>query len=271
MLSSQALQLLQQYLVRFAAKDDFEDTIESIYGNKLGGIGIRTQWLNGDFSLIPEIEVLSGGELGEANGAYAASLDKIFVSADFLSAYQDDVTTIARVLLEEVGHKLDRLFNGTVDTIGDEGAIFSALVSEQTLSSEQLQQLQIEDDRSTIILNDRIVQIERAQPVSRSGGAGGITLPYQLDPLPQGQKEKNVTFNYSYEHFSIPDQFEIRYGATTIFSTGGLVSNGKSGSKSFKQVLGDDRLTIKVTAPQAGTAWQFSVSTDPAEINVAGL
>jgi hypothetical protein len=74
-ISPQAVQSVQDYLAQFAAKDDFESLIESIFGTKIGADAIRQQWLSGDFSLIPTIEVLSNGELGTANGAYAASLD----------------------------------------------------------------------------------------------------------------------------------------------------------------------------------------------------
>jgi hypothetical protein len=83
MLNPQALQLLQQYLAQFAARDDFETTIATIFGTDRGAAALRQQWLNGDFSLIPEIEVLSTEDIGGANGVYAASLDKIFVASSF--------------------------------------------------------------------------------------------------------------------------------------------------------------------------------------------
>ena len=121
--SLQAIQSVQQYLAKFAATDDFEGTIESIFGTEIGAAAIRQQWLSGDFSLIPEIRMLSNGELGTANGAYAADLDEILVSADFLARHQADPVAIAGLLLEEIGHKIDRVLNGSVDTPGDEGAI----------------------------------------------------------------------------------------------------------------------------------------------------
>jgi hypothetical protein len=55
MLNPQVLQLLQQYLAQFAATDDFESSIESIFGTKIGSAALRQQWLNGDSSLIPEV------------------------------------------------------------------------------------------------------------------------------------------------------------------------------------------------------------------------
>ena len=80
MLNPQAIQAVRQYLAQFAATDDFEDSIESIFGTKIGSIAIRQQWLSGDFSLIPEIRILANGELGTANGAYAADLERITIT-----------------------------------------------------------------------------------------------------------------------------------------------------------------------------------------------
>ncbi|MBO1065172.1 MULTISPECIES: hypothetical protein [Nostocales] len=239
------------------------------FGVAVDSNSFQIAWKNQDFSVIPNIEVRTGSELGGAIGAYAQATNTIYLSQDYLNQNAADIESITSVLLEEIGHAVDAKIN-IFDTPGEEGAIFSGVVQGKTFEPEQIQQLKAEDDTAIIFLDGQLIQIEQAQPISKSGGVGGLTLPFQLDPLPQGQTEKSITVNYSYEHFSIPDQFEIRYGATPIFSTGGLVSNGKSGSKSFKQVSGNDQLTIKVTAPQSGTAWQFSVSTDAAEINVDG-
>jgi microcystin-dependent protein len=171
MLNPQVIQAVQRYLTQFASTADFESSIESIYGTKIGSAAIRQQWLNGDFSLIPEISILSNGELGTANGAYAASLDEIFVSSDFLAQHQDDVAAVAGVLLEEIGHKLDRVFNGNLDTPGDEGAIFAAVVQGQNLSESQLQQLRSENDWAMIELDGVLTSVELA--TGNTGSTGG--------------------------------------------------------------------------------------------------
>ncbi len=170
MLNPQAFQFLEQYLARFAATDDFEEKIESIFGSKIGD-AIRQQWLSGDFSLIPEIRVLANGELGTANGAYAADLDEILVSSDFLGRYQDDPVAVAGLLLEEFGHKIDRVLNGSVDSPGDEGAIFAAVAQGQDLSESQLQQLRAEHDWATIALDGVPTSVELA--TGNTGSTGG--------------------------------------------------------------------------------------------------
>jgi RHS repeat-associated protein len=184
MLKSQALQVVQEYLAQFAATDDFEKTIESIYGTKIDRVKlvtIRQQWLNGDFSIVSEIEIVVNGELGTANGAYAASLDspsgtlreRILVSADFLTQHAADPQAIAGLLLEEIGHKLDRVLNGSVDSPGDEGAIFRLLVTGQTVSDEILAGLRAKDDRSVIMLGAQAVEIEK-QDFTGTGGKDSI-------------------------------------------------------------------------------------------------
>ncbi|MBC1190874.1 DUF11 domain-containing protein [Microcystis aeruginosa BLCCF108] len=121
-----------------------------------------------------------------------------------------------------------------------------------------------------VVIDGQEVLIEQAS-LSGSGGVGGTNKTLQLDPLPQGQTERNVTLTYFYEHYSIPDQFQVRYAGKDIVNTGGLVSGSKTGNVTFKQVQGQDFLNIVVTAPQSGTAWYFSVSTDNAQINFNGL
>jgi Lipase/Calx-beta domain/CARDB/Domain of unknown function (DUF4114)/RTX calcium-binding nonapeptide repeat (4 copies) len=180
-LTSQAFPVVRQYLAQFAARDDFESSIASIFGTEIDRVQlakIREQWLDGDFSIIPEIEILDRGELGTANGAYAASLDspsgtlreRILVSADFLAQHGADLQAIAGLLLEEIGHKLDRVLNGSVDSRGDEGAIFRLLVTGETVSDEILAGLRGKDDRATILLDGNAVEIEKQDFFGDAGG-----------------------------------------------------------------------------------------------------
>jgi RTX calcium-binding nonapeptide repeat (4 copies) len=172
MLYSQAIPTIQQYLASFAASDGFEVSIKSVFGSEVDRstlLNIKQQWLSGDFGLIPEVRVLGQGELGTANGAYAASLDQILISADFLGRHQDDVAAIAGLLLEEFGHKLDRVFNGAVDTVGDEGAIFRLLVTGVDVSPEVLAGLRSVLDRGVIVLDGELVEIETQNFIGTNG------------------------------------------------------------------------------------------------------
>jgi sulfur carrier protein ThiS len=162
MFNNQSLQAVQNQLALFAAQGNFDAIMTTAFGSRLDRAKLqllRQQWLSGNFSVIPDIQILSQGELGTANGAYAASLDKIFVSSDFLAhAAESQVKTL---ILEEVGHRLDQLLNGGVDSAGDEGEIFSRLVNGESLSASTLAALRAEDDRGVITVGGVAVAIEK--------------------------------------------------------------------------------------------------------------
>lgn len=171
MINQQYFQFIESQLAQFAAQDNFESIIFTAFGDRVDLLqlqDLRQQWLAGDFSVIPEIQVLENGELGGANGAYAAELDflsgtlreRIFVAADFLATA--DKRSIEAMLLEEVGHRIDRLLNGGFDSAGDEGEIFSRLVNGTVLSSEVLAGLKTQDDHGVIIVEGKSIAIEQA-------------------------------------------------------------------------------------------------------------
>ena len=265
------LPVVDDVLFNFAQSDGFWANLAIAFGasyDVVKATQLRQQWQSRNFSQIPPIEVLSDEVLGTANGAYSSSTNKIYLSASFLNTASP--AAIVNVILEEIGHYVDAQINQT-DSAGDEGAIFSGIVQGKVFESEQLKLLKAEDDHAIVSLDGKLVAIEQAQPVSESGGKGGNTKKvFTLDPLPQGTTERNVTLTYQYEHFSIPDQFELSYGTTPLFSTQTVVSGGRTGTVVVKQVSGRDTVDIKVTAETAGTAWNFTVSDKTAEINVDG-
>jgi hypothetical protein len=209
-------------LQRFAQQADFLEQLLVAFGDSVDrniALGIRQQFRSGDFSLIPEIQVRSGGELGTANGAYAAAIDEIFVSSDFLAQHQPhsssggallvlseaegilsrgveisaagDVNAVTELLLEEIGHKLDRLLNGTVDSPGDEGAIFRLLAIGYDVSAQTLAGLKSQDDHGVITVDGQSIEIEKQ----------GFT----------GNSEHNVLIGTSED-----DTFDLQDGAISI-------------------------------------------------------
>ncbi|MFN7500835.1 MAG: bluetail domain-containing putative surface protein, partial [Dolichospermum sp.] len=120
---------------------------------------LRSQWLVGDFSSFPQIEILDSSILGNASGAYGTSTNKIYLAANFLDTATE--TDIIAVLLEEYGHFIDAHINQT-DSAGDEGDIFSNLVRGNSLSAGTLQALKGENDWATITVGGQSIQIEQA-------------------------------------------------------------------------------------------------------------
>jgi trimeric autotransporter adhesin len=175
-LLGQGLAQATAILKQIAGQANFVDRLRIAFGDNFDAkiaLGIASQFQAGDFSLLPDIQVLTGGELGGANGAYAADLDEIFVSSDFLANHSGDVNAVAELVLEEIGHKLDRLLNGTVDSPGDEGAIFRLLATGQTLSDPTLAGLRTQDDHAVISVGGQSVSIETQNYL---GTAGNDTL-----------------------------------------------------------------------------------------------
>jgi Ca2+-binding RTX toxin-like protein len=167
---SQATAALQ----RFASQSNFLDQLRVAFGNSFSSraaMRIDRQLRAGNFSLVPKIEVLFHGELGTASGAYAASVDKIFVSSDFLAHASEGAIT--SLLLEEIGHRIDRLLNGTVDSAGDEGEIFSRLVNGQHLSAATLANLQAQNDHGVVNIGGQLIAIEKQDIL---GGSGNDSL-----------------------------------------------------------------------------------------------
>jgi Ca2+-binding RTX toxin-like protein len=173
MLNSQYLATVRAQLALFAAQANFDLVFATAFGGGFDPLllqELRQQWLVGDFSVIPNIEVLAGGELAGANGAYAAETDRIYLSADFLATAGAE--SVVAVLIEEIGHRIDRLLNGHLDSAGDEGEIFSALVRGIDLSAEELAALKVQNDHAVIVVNGASIAVEEN---TFNGGSGNDT------------------------------------------------------------------------------------------------
>jgi hypothetical protein len=144
----------------FAQSPDFAAKMALAFGQGVNVSPLQAAWAAGDFSMLPRIEVRTAKRINGANGAYAAALDTIFISEEFLNQNAGNVDAIASVILEEIGHAVDGRLNES-DSLGDEGAIFSALVRGETLNPQQLGLLNAEDDTATVTLDGQVVEIEK--------------------------------------------------------------------------------------------------------------
>lgn len=150
----------QSMLRTFATAPDFNDQMQQAFGEGIPA-GLQPAWASGLFGNMPAIEVRSSAEINGARGAFAGETNKIYLSREFLSGNASNIEAVVGVLLEEFGHAFDWQWN-EVDRAGDEGALFSALVRGETLTPQQLQRLQAEDDRATVTLDGQEVEIEQA-------------------------------------------------------------------------------------------------------------
>ena len=99
---------------------------------------------------------------------------------------------------------------------------------------------------------------------SANGGLGGTSGPLALDP------GLNLV-KFRWENYSIQDEFQILHNGKRIAGNVGLQPNGENGTKVVTARNSNDEITVKVTAPLQGTAWNFTVETLPFELNVDGF
>ncbi|MDB9412819.1 Calx-beta domain-containing protein, partial [Microcystis aeruginosa CS-567/02] len=69
------------------------------------------------------------------------------------------------MILEEIGHFVDAQIN-LVDTVGDEGELFSHLVRGVNLTEAELTYIQAEDDRTVIDLGGQFIGVEQTAPIT---------------------------------------------------------------------------------------------------------
>ena len=147
-------------------------------------LDLKQSILNGDFSI--RLELRSNVELQSALGAYSAigttAEPTIYLNADWFATASAEA--VQAVLLEELGHAFDDYLHAGVDSQGDEGAIFSALVRGVELSTQELAQLRTEDDTNTIVLDGQSVAVEQAIDFSPTA-AQWVDLPRTGDPNKQ--------------------------------------------------------------------------------------
>ncbi len=108
-------------------------------------------------TLFSRIEVLEAASMDGALGGYSAKNDTIYLSDDLLGTDQ----LLSSVLAEEIGHRVDVVLNGTFDTSGDEGALFSSALWGEELSEIERAYIQSEDDTGTLIANGQTMLVER--------------------------------------------------------------------------------------------------------------
>ena len=119
------------------------------------------EWEAANFNSLPEVELLSAADISGAMGAYAISTGKIYLNENWLyGARKEDVFA---VLTEELGHHLNELLN-VVDTPGDEGQLFAALLtSNVAISDSEEESLQAEADHGIAILFGSEVAVEQSK------------------------------------------------------------------------------------------------------------
>jgi hypothetical protein len=116
-----------------------------------------------------------------AYGAFAPTLNTIFIAQELLDHPAHQALAVD-VWLEEVGHWLDAQLN-PVDSPGDEGAIFSALVQQKPLSTATLAHLKAKDDWAELIWQGQRLSVQQsAVPgLFTVGPSGQVNVEFLFD------------------------------------------------------------------------------------------
>ena len=158
-MKQETLQVIIPTLRDWAHRPDAATDLREIFGaENHQSAALLHQIHQGDFSWIPGVEILPSTLLEQAYGAYARETGTIYLASDCPADLKESV------LLEEIGHHIDALFNAT-ETPGDEGALFSAAVRGITLSDEEMTAILNEDDSSVLSLHGREIAVECASRV----------------------------------------------------------------------------------------------------------
>jgi uncharacterized repeat protein (TIGR01451 family) len=134
-------------------------------------------------------------------------------------------------------------------------------------SSEELRLRPIRRHRDSLaarraLFFESLERRELLAAITESGGIGGTT---RFLPLPADLS----LITYFWENYSIKDEFRLEYQGQRIVGDVGLQSGGHSGKTVFASPNSTAaQLTVKVTAPTQGTAWDFTVEANPVELHV---
>ena len=253
-------------LFDFAQSQGFWANWQTAFGTNydvMKATELQRQWQSRDFSKLPSIEVLSGEVLGTANGAYASSTNQIYLSASFLNTALP--AAIVNVILEEIGHYVDAQIN-QVDSLGDEGAIFAALVQGEVLSPGVLAELKTEDDGGWLEVKGQKLEVEYNNPtVSLS-----LTSPTTVtEDGPQnlfyvfsrtGDTTNSLTVNFTVSGNATFNSDYGQRGATSFGATTGSVTFAAGSSVVIlsldpsSDLVGDGDETVALTLA-AGTGY----------------
>ena len=153
-----ALEQARTELQQFANDLQFQSKMEQAFGKRVDVSNFQNAWEQGEFESLPALKIRSAEDLNNAQGAYAAETETIYLAQEFLN--EGSAGTVARVFLEEYGHYLDDHLNNTEMT-GDEGALFSRFALGKTPSKNAISELQTENDITTVDIDGQKIAIEQ--------------------------------------------------------------------------------------------------------------
>jgi hypothetical protein len=200
----QVFNSVSDLLSNFTSLTDYPQKLASVFGENFETLAaantLSEAWKNSDFTIIPTIEIISDSDLNGANGAFSIQTNRIYLSESLINRANSSL--IFNVILEEIGHKIDSVIND-VDTAGDEGQLFSALVRGETLSTTELNAIKQENDHAIITIDGQAIAPDDYDntPLTVTFADGEIskivTIPVVDDPTLERSETLNLTLSNS--------------------------------------------------------------------------
>jgi hypothetical protein len=196
----EALLETQTLLREFSKQEDIAKKISFAFGKTVDIVAAQ-YWIEelsrADGSALPELDIRSASDINNANGAFAGEISKIFLAKEFLEENIYSRKAIVNVLLEEIGHAIDWQIN-PLDTPGDEGELFAALVQGVALEEAELQRLKAEDDSVLVAIDGQKLQIEQATTSQITVLQPTVLFPNLFNPVGiYTDANRNIFLNHS--------------------------------------------------------------------------
>jgi Concanavalin A-like lectin/glucanases superfamily/Calx-beta domain len=212
----QAFNLVSGYLSNFASLTDNQQKLALAFGENFDTLTANTileSFKNSNYSIIPTIEIVADSILNGANGAFSIEKNRIYLSESLIN--NANFNLIVKVILEEIGHKIDSIIN-EVDSEGDEGQLFSAVVRGESLSATELTAIKQEDDHAIVTLDgvSRAIEMNNNNAIQFNGT--------------NQQADLGTWFNY--QNFTL--EMWVKPGATQV-TYANIIDNNHTNDRSW--------------------------------------
>ena len=181
----EALWLLEQRLAAWSSNQDgFSDLLQQVFGVSPGANSSALQTTISSSGLGINLQILDASSIDGLNAAYTSAApeggERIYLNAAWLELAAPE--QIEAVLLEELGHAIDWHLNGSTDTAGDEGAIFSSLIRGVEIADVERSQ----NDHHILIINGQRIAVEAATPTLSTAASPELTKITEDAGTPSG-------------------------------------------------------------------------------------
>jgi hypothetical protein len=242
-----ATQAAYSLLKQFALSGDFTRQMQDIFGE---GLNLRklddfaSGWKRNDFSTLPNISIQPTIQI-RGGGAFSVDNNKIYLSEDLVLGSSSENSTnpveaVVKVYLEEVGHFLDSQLN-SLDTIGDEGGLFSARIRGESLTESDVGYFRSKDDHIRAVIEGQEITLERANvPVS----INTLVNAKPADDSKKGQSDSDGKFEDENGNQSLRAVLEEAYPLSipvdiTFKVKGTIPNNGSYDVPSGSRIIGE--------------------------------